>query len=421
MTPPSSTAPSVHTPKMVITTLKICDLMTSAGFSPKEFMLTFLSSTDKELVNRRRVMKAGLGTKGTRSIVKHFAKLTTSCASGKDSWEAIILEQASAIVNDQDMQQGYFPAGSYTSSNQIPADSFSEGSEGLRAHQVKTGMKFLHSLIHSKLSLALKTKKSAPDDDDDKDGQGTVTPDQTAPTDEVSIDGLPDEATILSLENLVFVQSTPADVAAHKLEKYSASNGAPARVTRGTHDGSVQMIKSQLAKALQESATHILPAGLSSAKLPCLKTKPPPINQIEMHQPNIHLLRMMDAPDSSADGVSRVLDAVMGQIGMDKEKYAKRVLIAGGDVGSNQLLESLRVKRFPPVKALEGIDWIVHKATLSFIMKHIAKTYSRKVIEGLEDVDLTTEAGIETLFDSVWNQYFDRSALASARTNGDHT
>ncbi|EGG02078.1 uncharacterized protein MELLADRAFT_57221 [Melampsora larici-populina 98AG31] len=49
----------------------------------------------------------------------------------------------------------------------------------------------------------------------------------------------------------------------------------------------------------------------------------------------------------------------MGQIGVDKEEYANRLLIAGGDVGSNQLLESLRVKRFPPIKPLEGIDWVL--------------------------------------------------------------
>lgn len=118
------------------------------------------------------------------------------------------------------------------------------------------------------------------------------------------------------------------------------------------------VIKSQLSKALIEHAQH-LPKAPKAHKLPRLSVSPPEIDRIEFHTPNIHFLRMMDAPDSSADGVSRVLDQVMSQIGMTKEEYAEFLLVAGGDVGSNQLVESLRGKLDPPIDSVEGLSWVL--------------------------------------------------------------
>ncbi|EGG05399.1 uncharacterized protein MELLADRAFT_64215 [Melampsora larici-populina 98AG31] len=120
----------------------------------------------------------------------------------------------------------------------------------------------------------------------------------------------------------------------------------------------VSVVKAQVAKALKEYVDH-LPGAPDRLKLPSLMTKPPPIDPIDMHLPNIHFLRMIDAPDSSAEGVSRVLDEVIRQIGLDKKKYAESLLVAGGDVGSNQLLKSLRQKRFPPIDSVEGIQWVL--------------------------------------------------------------
>lgn len=118
------------------------------------------------------------------------------------------------------------------------------------------------------------------------------------------------------------------------------------------------VIKAQLAKALKDYIEHI-PGAPAASHLPRLNLNPPSIDQIALHKPNIHFLRMMDAPDSSAEGVSRVIDQILGQIGMDREAYAKHLLVAGGDVGSNQLVESLRVKRFPPIDSVEGFEWVL--------------------------------------------------------------
>ncbi|EGG00455.1 uncharacterized protein MELLADRAFT_67826 [Melampsora larici-populina 98AG31] len=118
------------------------------------------------------------------------------------------------------------------------------------------------------------------------------------------------------------------------------------------------VIKSQLALALVEHVKH-LPNAPPAQDLPQLTVSPPKIDPIEFHTPNIHFLRMMDAADSSANGVSQVLDQVMTQIGMAKEEYAESLLVAGGDVGSNQLVESLRGKLHPPIDSIEGLSWVL--------------------------------------------------------------
>lgn len=120
----------------------------------------------------------------------------------------------------------------------------------------------------------------------------------------------------------------------------------------------VSVIKCQLAKALKEYVEHI-PGAPKKEMLPPLATKPPAIDPIAMHQPNIHFLRMMDAPDNSADGISRVLDAIKLQLDVDSDAFAENLLIAGGDVGSNLLIESLRVKRFPPIDDVESLEWVL--------------------------------------------------------------
>ncbi|EGG12170.1 uncharacterized protein MELLADRAFT_102091 [Melampsora larici-populina 98AG31] len=425
MTPENLQTASVAIPKTVTTTLLICEYINALGFSPKEFMVTFFSSNHADIEHRRRMMKVGLGVKGTRSIIKNIGKVTMSSPEGRADWENIILDEASAIVNSQEVQRGYFPQGGFASSNRITSDFFGESAEALRSNKIKDGMHFLHTLIHRKLALGMKKKdlEVYDDKDDEPSGLESGLTGSPQPGSEPHIEGAVDKATILSLENLVFVKGTLASLAAHKLETLPTmicsmiavtcnrrinaiplANGLMAlaagvtccvnewlhafgmttsratvlqamdrlRVLQeermkdllfvpGPNEVShwVSVIKSQLAKALKEHLPHI-PRAPEPHLLPAtLKTFPPPIDPIEMHQANIHFLRMMDAPDSSADGVSRVLDAVVSQIGIQKETYAEKLLIAGGDVGSNQLLESLRVKRFPPVKSVEGIEWVL--------------------------------------------------------------
>lgn len=141
--------------------------------------------------------------------------------------------KASGIVNAQDVKQGSFPAGAYASSNKITPDYFSESAESHRSNQIKKGMYFLHTLIHRKLALGMKKIDLVEYTDHDIDlfetrptRPTTTSATQMAPkpndtNEEDHIVGGLDEPTVLSLENLVFVQPTPTGAAAHKLETVS--------------------------------------------------------------------------------------------------------------------------------------------------------------------------------------------------------
>lgn len=95
MTPdkPTLPGPCFKYPQTVSRTLLICDYINSLGFSPKEFMITFLSSNNPDIDHRRRMMKVGLGMKGTRSIFKNLVNLTKTSNEGREQWEALILDE----------------------------------------------------------------------------------------------------------------------------------------------------------------------------------------------------------------------------------------------------------------------------------------------------------------------------------------
>ncbi|EGF99021.1 uncharacterized protein MELLADRAFT_113065 [Melampsora larici-populina 98AG31] len=498
--------PSMATsvPSTVSRTLLICEYMnTLNGFTPREFMWTFLSSTHPDLIYRRRLMKTGLGTRQTRSIFKNLGKLTSSCPQGAADWEQLILEDASENVNAQDVPRGEFPSGPYVSSKKITPDYFTEAAEAHRESQIRTGMNFLHQLIHRKLASGMRVKDIHHDPGEDEDPSedpsqpGSMT--HEGQPEGSTIEGALDEAKVLSLENMVYVKPTAADLETHKLATIPVmvcsmiamacnrrANAIPlangiitlaAGVTCRTNEwlyalglttsrwtilqalehlrvvqehrmmeifkinhkllpllcyenvdihlrihntrietsswllhGTwgffkvieacvlakcpeevvnlasfldsmasaqkkpvlmsafapkpdelahwVSVIKSQLASALKEYVEH-LPGAPARSGLPPLVCQPPAIDPIALHKPNIHFLRMVDAPDSSAEGVGRVFDAIKSQIGVSSEDLAEKLLIAGGDVGSNMLLESLRVKQYPPIDHIEGLESIL--------------------------------------------------------------
>ncbi|EGG08451.1 uncharacterized protein MELLADRAFT_61738 [Melampsora larici-populina 98AG31] len=369
---PVSPPGSQEIPVTVQNAILICKYMTKLGVTPKQFMVTFLSSTQEELAVRRRLSKIGKGGRETRSIFKNLGRLTTASHQGRDEWDKLILDEvaccwASAIVNQQEITRGAFPMGAFVSSNAITPNFFTESAEKYQNDQVRSGMKFLHTLIYRKTAHAMKKKEVFPYED------VPLSPEAQMQDGEARVEGALDDDTVLSMENLVHIKATPASQAEHKLSKelglpaflesMAAAQRKPVKVSTFC-PGAPEMkhwrlvLKAQVAKALIEYIDNI-PGQPKNVQLPSLSITPPAIDPIEMHKPNLHFLRMMDAPDSSAEGVSRVIDKVLGQIGLDSETYANKLLVAGGDVGSNQLVESLRVKRFPPIDSVEGYEWVL--------------------------------------------------------------
>ncbi|EGF99383.1 uncharacterized protein MELLADRAFT_112772 [Melampsora larici-populina 98AG31] len=456
MSNPSTATLNKEVPKTVKKAVLICDYMTKLDMSPKEFMVTFLSSTHEDILFRQRISKVGKGARETRSIFKNLGRLTVASNKGRDVWETLILDEASQIVNAQEITRGTFPQGAFVSSNAITPDFFSDIYDTLRNGQVKSGMKFLHTLIYRKIAHAMKKNDVVQYEEDiavpvvQLSSQSSV---ESSLPGNSHVEGALDEETVLSMENMVLIKSTPASIADHKLHKVptmvcamiamtcnrrsnaipvanglmALASGVSCRVHEWLHTlglttsrksvlqalehfrvlqekrmmdlfkinhklmpdlgrpafieamaaadrKPVNMalftpspaesnhwrltVRAQLAKTLRDYIEQI-PGGRDLKKLPLLVVRPPPVDPIVLQKSDIHFLRMMDAPDSSAEGVTRVLDQIMAQIGMDADTYSKHLLVAGGDVGSNQLVESLRVKRFPPIDSVEGYDWIL--------------------------------------------------------------
>ncbi|EGF98933.1 uncharacterized protein MELLADRAFT_113091 [Melampsora larici-populina 98AG31] len=384
--------------------------------------------------------------------------------------------QASEIVNRQEPPRGHYPAGAYVSSNRVTPDFFSKSDERHRKEQITTGMSFLHSLIHQKLTVGLKK----PDTDHIEDDESNLPAERGPEASSESLmarDGSDpildtvDDAAIMSLENLVFLNPTPAEQAAHKLDTIPI------------------MICAMIANACNRRCNAIpLANGLMTLAggVSCRVNEWLQAFSMTISRPSI--LKALDHLSCLQE--KRMME--LFKIGVNPKKYAEELLVAAGDVGSNQLLESLRVKRFPPVNGMEGLEWVlsvfggahttwnfskaiwslhwgnadngndtgtwrssfaiggeykkpeaaqsfnaimrsmqmVHKANLLFI---ITSVYSRvmlndvgtyligpghgsQVIKSNKQLDLTKTSDVENLLDLVWSDYFDVSALEHART-----
>lgn len=87
-------------------------------------------------------------------------------------------------------------------------------------------MTFLHTLIHRKISYAMNKKDVVRLDDDvisSDQRMSPLTSDRTCPGG-AGIEGAVDDATVLSMDNLVFVKANPSDLVDHKLAKVSVSD-----------------------------------------------------------------------------------------------------------------------------------------------------------------------------------------------------
>lgn len=133
------------------------------------------------------------------------------------------------------------------------------------------------------------------------------------------------------------------------------------------------VVTSQISEVLR-SYLRYLPGGSEETVPPKLVTRPPPIDPISTTKPNIIFLRLMDAPDNAAEGVGQVLDQVLHQIDQNVEDFASHLLVAGGDVGTNRLLESLRQKRMPSLTAHGSLSHILSVSGPAHVMWNVAKS-----------------------------------------------
>lgn len=128
------------------------------------------------------------------------------------------------------------------------------------------------------------------------------------------------------------------------------------------------VLKSQLSCALID---YMLPKG--STKTPKLSRSPPEIDQIELQRAEIHMLRMMDASDNSAEGVGQMLEQIANQLGIDEKEVAQMLQILEGDLGTNMNIESLRRKRHPSGHLHEALNYVLSVPGAAHTLWNIAQ------------------------------------------------
>ncbi|POW03957.1 hypothetical protein PSHT_11421 [Puccinia striiformis] len=105
--------------------------------------------------------------------------------------------------------------------------------------------------------------------------------------------------------------------------------------------------KSQIARVLLEHLA--LPSDTSAA----YSTRPPPVEEISHEKPSIHMLKLMDASDNSAEGIGQPMD---------------------GDLGTIQNFNSLRSQRTPSPYGEDSLKNVVFQLGAAHTLWNISST-----------------------------------------------
>lgn len=131
------------------------------------------------------------------------------------------------------------------------------------------------------------------------------------------------------------------------------------------------VVKAQLAKALLDYEFK----KDSSDYLTCKKmieTTPPPVEPIKGYKPDLVMLKMMSASDSSSAGVSDMLDQCLQQTGENPDSCAEGIQVFEGDMGTCLNFESLTRQRFPAEVAAESLSSVLNMPGLAHTMWNVA-------------------------------------------------
>ncbi|OAV92052.1 hypothetical protein PTTG_09885, partial [Puccinia triticina 1-1 BBBD Race 1] len=109
------------------------------------------------------------------------------------------------------------------------------------------------------------------------------------------------------------------------------------------------VLKSQVASVF---LTYIAEAQDGTTTIPL---KPPAIEVLDAKKPDITMLKLMVASDNSSEGVSEVFEGLARQSGLTAAKFASRLMILEGDLGTCLNFSSLKAQRKPNNRPEESL------------------------------------------------------------------
>ncbi|PLW21663.1 hypothetical protein PCANC_03152 [Puccinia coronata f. sp. avenae] len=110
------------------------------------------------------------------------------------------------------------------------------------------------------------------------------------------------------------------------------------------------VLKSQIADAITQYVAE------SSDNKVKIITSPPAVDQISHEQPDITMLKLMVASDNSAQGFEDVCTGIIQQTNLSETKFASRLLMLDGDLGTCVNVKCLQNQRFPSAHVEDSLE-----------------------------------------------------------------
>ncbi|KAH9468225.1 hypothetical protein Pst134EA_011854 [Puccinia striiformis f. sp. tritici] len=128
------------------------------------------------------------------------------------------------------------------------------------------------------------------------------------------------------------------------------------------------VLKSQIAQVMLRYV------ATPSDKKKMVPLHPPTVEQILAEKPDIHMLKLMDESDNSAEGIGQVMEALQRQSGLDETGFFGRLQLVDGDLGTSQIFNALRSLRLPSEYPEHNLDNVHFTLGAAHTLWNIAQT-----------------------------------------------
>ncbi|OAV98164.1 hypothetical protein PTTG_25829 [Puccinia triticina 1-1 BBBD Race 1] len=370
--------------------LHICKELQKMKMTPKVFITGFLCSNDSDVAFQRQYWRTGTGLEGALEVVRAVKTTATSTPKGAAMWKEFIKDEAVEILRQERPPSGYYPNGSFYSSQEIGLPFFTPKAALERKRLLtEEHTPFLFTLL----------KRTMNDGDEDDNGpsedrhnkgedallnlEGIEIEPSPTPVDRKTKTAMKLNESFplgpsLCIDNVNMEQRVHTHSIGHQSMMFHGTWGyihhpPPSLLASVDHtkftldpyytalshlpDFEIQpslllptyeenihfeeVLKSQIAQVMYHYIAQPLDPKLAISR------KPPPIDPIDCLPPKIQMLKLMEASDNSAEGFGQVIKMIINQIGLKPEEFCSRVQLIDGDLGTSQNFNSLRTLRTP--------------------------------------------------------------------------
>lgn len=138
-------------------TMQICLRIEKSNMTPKSFLSSFLTSSNPEIVTRRRLWVSQRGWPSTSKILDLVKNLSCKNIGSRRRWSSWIFDQAKEIVK-REKGPGR-RKGVYVNATKVTHELFERSDDGQEVDLLQKSTPFIYNLIHSKLDYSSKARK----------------------------------------------------------------------------------------------------------------------------------------------------------------------------------------------------------------------------------------------------------------------